>query len=388
MLDYLAWRGDLTFAEREFNEVDNLILSELAYLNMDGLVSPDAVPGVTLAELYARFEDAPNDQSEVCTDPLPVLRACAASRRFAEVRAGMYVCDVDPARDIQFSAVSFFLGGAVYAAYRGTDLSIVGWREDFDLSYKTQTPGQAAARDYLDRLGAATDGDIIVGGHSKGGNFAVYAASFCDPAVQERIVRVYSNDGPGFNKTVSEQAGYAAIAPRVVKLIPAASVVGMLLCGLEKPVFIKSSVRGPIQHDPYSWRVGRDSFERAASRTSGGAITDNAFSAWISSLDDGERERFVCSLFELFENSGVTSLNELVEKKWIPFNVFARAVRNFDPAAYREVLSALRKLASASRGAMWNEAKLSFERRESEKELRKSNRKAAHAPRRAKLIGK
>ena len=368
MLDYIRWRGDISFSEREVNEVDSLVFSTLAYFYMDGYVTAEPAPQLTLAALLEAYEAAPNDQSMTSTDTIPLLRAAAGCDRFRSVGVGAYVTDVDAERGIQFCAVSFCLdGGSVFVAYRGTDRTIVGWREDCELSYMSETAGQSAARDYLDMIGSSTDAPLYVGGHSKGGNFAVYAASFCRREVQDRIVRIFSNDGPGFNDEVSARPGYTAAAGRISKFIPDSSLVGTLLTALEKPVIIKSSLRGPVQHEPYSWQIERDSFVRVDSRSSGGSVYDKTLTAWLETFDCAERERFVTALFDILEDSGMITLNELSEKKWESYNAILKAIKHVSPEGYRDITSGLRKFAVAGRGAVWNEAKLTFEKKETKK---------------------
>ena len=372
MLDYVKWRGDISFAERGVNEVDSLIFSTIAYFNMEGYVSHEPTPSLTIPELVAASDASPNDQAMTFTDPTPLMRLCAECRRFRDVRVGAYVTDVDIGRGIQFCAVTFWLDdGSVFVSYRGTDMTIVGWREDFELAYMSATPGQLASRDYLDMIGASTDAPLFVGGHSKGGNFAVFASSFCSKRTQDRIIRVFSNDGPGFNEELSAEAGYAAISGRVLKFIPDSSLVGTLLTAIEKPTIIKSSLRGPIQHEPFSWQVEGASFVPVASRSSGANLYDNAFSAWLSTFDSGGCERFVNSLFDILESSGMTTLNELVERKSIPYNAIVKAVKNVSPTDYREVIKGVRRFAAASRETVWNEAKLSFEEKKEEKARKK-----------------
>ena len=211
ILDYLTWRGDLRFHERPFNEVDNLIFSELAYADWGGIVPEDGTR-VPLAEACQHYVNDGRDQSYLANDPRPLAEALLQSERFRDVEMSRYVSKTDTEQQLQFAAVTFHLeDGSLYVAFRGTDNSIVGWREDFNMSFLSHTPGQAEAAAYLDRAAAENDGPILVGGHSKGGNFAVYAAAFCESTPPERIRRVYSNDGPGFNRAVADDPRVRAV---------------------------------------------------------------------------------------------------------------------------------------------------------------------------------
>lgn len=215
IIDYIDWRGDLPLSVDPFNEVDNLILSQLAYFDFSGLV-PE--PG---RQDYARgFEiiEKANRRSRTLTDqlnakdvperfrqlPLLLLKV-AASVRFGNMRYTNYMNIVDSSKDEQLAAITYILDdGSYYVAFRGTDDSLIGWKEDFDFSYMHQTAGQRDAVSYMDSTLTGVIADIRVGGHSKGGNFAVYAAAFCNPAVNERILTVYSNDGPGFIRSLKD----------------------------------------------------------------------------------------------------------------------------------------------------------------------------------------
>lgn len=365
MLDYVKWRGDITFAERSLNEVDSLIFSTLVYFNMDGYVPSRPGAAITLPELAAAYDASPNDQSMTSLDPLPLLRSAARSDRFRNVNVGAYVCDVDPDRGIQFCASTFYLDdSSAFIAYRGTDLTVVGWREDCELSYMSETPGQSAAVDYLNMIGKSTNSPLYSGGHSKGGNFAVYAASFCKDDVQDRIIRVFSNDGPGFNKEVSSREGYSKIIGRVSKFIPESSLVGTLLTTYESPVIIKSDLHGPVQHQPFSWQVEGTAFVPAEKRSSGGTLYDSAFAGWMESFDEKEREAFVTALFDILESSGITTLNELSKNKSISHSALLKAIKHASPEKYHDISVGLKKFAAASREAVRDEAKASFKKKD------------------------
>ena len=281
MMDYLAWRGDLSLAASPFNAVDNLILSELVYADLRGLV-PES--GATLAEAWAGYRDEGRDQSHMINDPKPLLEATAASRRFGEMRLDSYVDELDPDRQLQFAAVRFALeDGTAYLAFRGTDDTLAGWREDFNFSYLAQTPAQALAVEALERV--ARGGEMLrVGGHSKGGNLALYAAAFCRSEALERILSVYSNDGPGFNRAVAEDERLAGISGRAMQIIPEGSLVGVLLDNRMRRTVVKSSGIGVLQHDPYTWQVLGADFV-PAEQAGISVFMDETLSQWLDGLE-------------------------------------------------------------------------------------------------------
>ena len=204
ILEYLDWRGDLTLSERPFNEVDNLILAEICYLDFSGFVPAGfQTQQVTLqAAASAYFAAHPETNMGVLVpDQIPVLVEHAAkTARFGDIRLLGYVNRIDEETQTQFSALTMLLpDGSAYVAFRGTDDTIVGWKEDFNMAFTPEIPAQKYAAEYLRQVsGTLPFRPLLVGGHSKGGNLAVYASVFCGQEVQKRILAVYNNDGPGF----------------------------------------------------------------------------------------------------------------------------------------------------------------------------------------------
>ena len=349
ILDYIDWRGDITFAERGFNEVDNLIFSELAYLPMDGLV-PDE--GITLRELGRRCDEAGVSSPWKVNDPIPTMRKAAASERFGGVFISDYVNRVDVEREVQFAAVRFrYDEGRTYVAFRGTDNTIVGWREDMNFSFVSGTPGQLMAAEYLDSAAEDTEDELIVGGHSKGGNFAEYGAAYCSPETRERISTVYSNDGPGFNRAVADSKEYNAILGRVRKIIPDSSLVGILLSSRAECTVIKSSAKGVMQHDPYSWSVWGTAFERADERTASSVFMDDTLKRWVATLSDDELRVLADTLFDVLEATGATTLNEIGSNKPAAYNAILKAMTKVEPAKRSELFEMFRKLLISGKDA-------------------------------------
>ena len=359
MLDYLAWRGDITLRERAFNEVDNLILATLAYLNMKGLVpGPESGETVPMPELLRRYEAAGYDQSDRHTDALPLLKQAADTRRFGTMRVGAYVDVLDEAKQSQFSASAWYLeDDSVYVAFRGTDGTIAGWHEDFNLSYLSETPAQSEAVHYLDRAAERTAGPIRVGGHSKGGNLAVYAAAFCGEAARERIVTVYSDDGPGFNSAISGNGAYQAILDRVELIVPESSFVGILMSNKEEKHIVKSSASGPWQHDPYTWQVRGAAFETVDALSDGSAFMDETLDRWVEEMDAEQMEQLTSAIFGSVKASGASTFRELHASWRSSYLAVLDAVRKLDPIQRRGALDSLRKLLTAGEETAQDEAR-------------------------------
>ena len=364
-LDYLTWRGDLLFTERPLNRVDNLIFSHLAYLNLEGLVpGPGEGAPVPLCEVLARYTKAGIDQSRRYQDPGPLLRKAGVCPRFAQVGVGGFVNQVDNDRQIQFAAMTFHLpDGSRYVAFRGTDNSIVGWREDFNTTFLAKTPGQEAAAAYLSAQAACP---LYVGGHSKGGNLAMYAAAFCAPSVQDRILKVWTNDGPGFHGEILDAPGYAAILGRAELIVPQDSMVGILLSSKLEPIVIQSSASGPMQHNPATWQVSGTDFVPAQGLSAMSQFLDQTLDRWNEDLTDSQRQTVITAVFDALDASGATTISQINDNRWVCYNAILKAARSMEPQVQKTITDSLKKLASAGKDILFDEAKKVFEKRRPE----------------------
>ncbi|MCR5845170.1 MAG: DUF2974 domain-containing protein [bacterium] len=358
-IDYLAWRGDVPFTGSPCNDVDNLIFCELAYLDLEGIVAPvGSDERITLAGVCGRYLELGIDQSCFDNDPKELLIAAAGSERFASVELASFANDVDKEQQHQFSAVTFYLpDGSAFVAFRGTDNTIVGWREDFNFSYLESTPGQRLAVEYLDGICASFDGPVRVGGHSKGGNFAVYAASFCSEASRSRVVAVYSNDGPGFNSSIADSKEYISILGKAKLFIPEFSIVGILLSNKMPRTVIKSDGNGKGQHNPYTWQVLGRTFESAERQAGSSVVVSETLDRWLDSLDTEQRQNLVDTIFDSLEASGADTLSEIKENPLESYNAVLRAVISRDEESRGGFMETLKLLVSAGKDVMLEETK-------------------------------
>ena len=314
---YLDWRADLPLSVVPFNEVDNLILSELAYTDFGGIVSASEEP-VPLSAACRAFFDA-HDREALRSSPSfmaksPLLMdAMLTGVRFANTELCCYINEVDADKSAQISAITFLLDdGTAYVAYRGTDSTLTGWKEDFNLGCLPKTAGQTRAVEYLDHTASLIPCPLRVGGHSKGGNFAVYAAAFCH--VQDRILSVFSNDGPGFRDEVIQQEGYGRILPKIIHIIPDTSVIGLLLSNSATRHVVKSTALGIMQHDGFSWETNRSGFVDAE-LSELGKLIDKTLDTWITGMDDDTRMSLTDTLFSAFESTGKNTFHEIGAQK-------------------------------------------------------------------------
>lgn len=313
VFDYLKWRGDLTFSQDPLNGVDALIFSGLAYVAYTGRVEEEPYMPVVLqeaAEAFLRLGDC-DDRVRMKSD-LELLRAAAATVRFGQSKIILYRDLLIPEQETQFAAMTFQLeDGSLFLAFRGTDQSLVGWKEDFNMTFQQTIPAQRLALQYTRDVALELTGPMYMGGHSKGGNLAVFAAARSSPMVQERIAQVYNNDGPGFTQYLMGDPGYLAMVPKIKTYIPQSSVIGMLLEHEEPYTVIRSKTVGLLQHDLYSWEVMGRGFIPVEEITDSSQFVDATMKAWFADMTNQERNQLVDVMFTLLGTGGVDNALEI-----------------------------------------------------------------------------
>lgn len=314
IIDYVKEWGKYSFLERPLNEVDSLVLCQLVYLHYEGFV-PGTEKGnipVSIQSIYVHPErDRILDDYWYREDNKELFAAAAESVRFGTLKMNYYVNIIDVDQQTQFSAMTYVLEDKnIYIAYRGTDATIVGWKEDMNLAFSKPLHSQQLAVEYMDTVAGYVAGNFYAGGHSKGGNLAVYAAMNCEEGTRRKLLKVFNNDGPGFRPEIREQGNFQAIAERVVKFIPRSSLVGMILedhCDYE---IVESKSIGLLQHNTYSWKTDEGSFVRAKNMTSSKIMRDAALNEWILSLTEEEIHVFVDTLYEVVSASEASDVFE------------------------------------------------------------------------------
>ena len=348
MLDYLAWRGDIEFTQMPVNPVDALIFSTLSYIDFKDIVPDNPMQSVSMAEAAAGLFSLsePLNRTRVKKD-LELLEAVARSARFDNIRLSFYRSILIPEEDTQFAAVTIFLeDGSAYIAFRGTDNTLTGWKEDFNMTFQPDIPAQRLALEYVQEFTAAHPIPIWMGGHSKGGNLSVYAAAKCGELLQMRIVEVHNQDGPGFSEAMMNDPGYRAILPKLRSYVPQSSVIGLLLEHEEPHTIIKSNQIGIMQHDPYSWQILGPNFIQEEELTSDSRFLDRTFKNWLSQMTNEERSEFFDTVFGLLESTGAERTGELIR----PQNVLAYVKTLKTNESMRSVLaSEFSRLVSSAR---------------------------------------
>lgn len=319
VMNYLEWWGELSFSDVPLNEVDNLIFALLSYVDLEGVV-PAEHHGkrVTLRAAAAEYfftHPQPGHHPlglVIPADILTLFRRMAQTRRFSDLELMGFVQDTSEERQTQFVALTLYLPeGSVFVAFRGTDDSLVGWREDLNLAIMEEVPAQRSAAEYLNALELSDEASLYVGGHSKGGNLAVWGAVHAEERVRRRIRQVYSNDGPGFSQGTVESAAYRELASRICILLPEDSLVGLLLEHDENYIVVKSNRKGLFQHDGLSWEVMGGHFLRAEGLSPTGIRNETLVRARIDAMTREERQDCIRLMFMLLESTGAKTLTDL-----------------------------------------------------------------------------
>lgn len=304
-----------TFRERPFGEVDSLVLSQLCYINFEDVLPkcPDRFL-CPLQSLY-RTEDFNALLSRTRTPDLnlQLLKAVCASPRFRDVKIGFIEEHIDLAGDKreQFFAASFLLpSGEVFVGFRGTDASLAGWKEDLDMIFTEVTPGQKRAKEYIERNSHFFDGDIFLGGHSKGGSLGMFRYAFCKDSVARRIKGVYNLDGPGLSKNIKELPWYRDTSAVTHTTLPSASVIGVIFIESNYTA-VKSEAIGPLTHDPFSWMISGKNFVTYRELTKGSERLSKATEEMMAQLTREERALVIDSVFEVIEATGEEDVTNL-----------------------------------------------------------------------------
>ena len=352
LMDYLDWRGDLTLEISPFNEVDALILAELSFVDFDGIVPPPELGrGLPLNEAAEAFfvrhggKDVP--MGVLVPDTISkMLRKLMTSPRFRNMTLNGYTALLDDSIEQQFAALTIDLGnGSIYISFRGTDDTIVGWKEDLNMGFLEEIPSQKQAVEYVARVARQySDKTIRIGGHSKGGNLSVYAAVKAPAAVQDRIVRVYNNDGPGFAKPLVGTPEHTRVADRILTVVPQSSVVGQLLEHEQNVEIVRSDAEGMLQHDGFSWQVVGDHFIHLDGFSREGKVIDETLESWEGSLSPKQREAFADALYTVLTASGAKTLSDLNGDKLKSAVTMLKTYSNLDRETRQLLSGSLRAL--------------------------------------------
>lgn len=320
--DYIDWRGDITFEQSGFNEVDNLVLSMISYLNFG---TPKS--GMTFEEIYEKIftnrkvsnKIVEKSYSDMISDIDQLFEKAALSNRFKNVKLCDFISIYDEIKESQFCAMSFFIDEeTLYVAFRGTDDTLIGFKEDFNMSFSTPVSGQIESVKYLKRiLSKYSVSNIYIGGHSKGGNLAVYSAYGLDENERARITKIFNNDGPGFSKEIMEEPNYLATASKVQKILPERSAVGILMYDKEEYTIVESEgPTGLIQHNGLNWKLKGTQFIRKEELHKESVNLDKTLKMFLERLSYDEKVIFVEELYNVLRGStNATKTGDITHQK-------------------------------------------------------------------------
>ena len=356
IFDYLDYVAYDSIYDRPFKELDVLALTELTYLPFDRIV-----PQGDTTNIEVRLSDAVElvDRTTdfIVTDQhLQLVDVLATSKRFKNVKLLNYVDEYDPDVQKQFAAMTYRLTMDVYlVVFRGTDDTLIGWKEDFHMTYMDHVPSQRRAASYLQHvMKEFPKGRFMVAGHSKGGNLAAYACSYLPDHLIERVDAIYCYDAPGLNKAIIETEGYQRIAHLVHRFVPQDSIVGMMLEVPEPATIVKSRAFGGFaQHDAFTWMVEKDGFGTLDQTSPDSQQTDETLKQWVRETSADERKKFFDTFFGMFLDAGITSINDLMNlKNFSKIKEIFQNAQDLDPTE-REMLERLAKQLIDTRVQAW-----------------------------------
>jgi len=354
--DYVRWRGDLTLEQSEFNEIDNLILARFSYFPFDKIIRENEI--ATIKELSRRFSNQDVTKLPILwKDDVELFPLMGNSKRFGGMLATKYINKIDAEQEKQFSAITVLMpNDIIYVSYRGTDNTIVGWKEDFNMSFKSHIASQISAKQYLEEIAKEyPSSKIIIGGHSKGGNIAVYAATFASKEVKDRIINVYNNDGPGFCEDVIETPEYQEILSRVHTYIPQSSIIGRLMNHKEKYTIVESVQRGIMQHDLYSWQLLGKEFVTLKKLTNESEFIDKTIKDWLENVEPEKREQVIDAVFEILNTTEAQTMKELKANWFANAKTILGTYKNIDNDTKEMVWQTVNELLKVAKNNIFEE---------------------------------
>jgi len=356
IFDYLKEVTYDSIYDRPFTKLDVLALTELTYLPFGHIVPQGDTTGipVRLSDAMELIERTTN--FIVTNQHLHLVDELATSKRFKNIKLLNYVDEYDPDVQKQFAAMTYRLTMDVYLViFRGTDDTLIGWKEDFHMTYMDHVPAQKRAASYLQHvMKEFPKGRFMVAGHSKGGNLAAYACTYLPDYLFERVDAIYCYDAPGLNKAIIETEGYQRVAHLIHRFVPQGSIVGMMLEVPEPATIVKSRAFGGFaQHDAFTWEIKDYSFVTVSETSPDSQQTDLTLKQWVRETSADERKKFFDTFFGIFLDAGITSINDLTDLKQLAkAKEILQNAQDLDPTE-REMLERLAKQLIDTRFQAW-----------------------------------
>ena len=334
IVSYVKRYRENTFCDMPFNEVDALVLSQFIYLKLDGYIgsTSENKESVSLYQLSNCI-----DYEKVFVDEryrknnTELFETMVESKRFRRMKMNYFSNITSVLAETQFSAMTVFLeDGPTVLIYRGTDETMIGWKEDFNMCFKEPVTGQSLSALYLQQVSELIEDKLTIVGHSKGGNFAVYASMNVEEVVQDRIEKVYSFDSPGFRPEILESIDFNKIKDKINKYLPHSSIFGMLLQSKEEYQVVECSSVGLFQHNPYNWHVAGSEFKKVEKLDRGSLFLNETFNEWLFGLDDEELHAFAETWFTIMQEANITTMLDISNDPGKALTQIIDAVRETD----------------------------------------------------------
>ncbi len=345
ILDYIIWRGDLSFNQSEINELDNIIFARFSYLPFKNI----KIEKTETIESIAKKMKELNIEEFLWEDDKDFIYYLGKSNRFKNLEISDYIEVIDNSAEKQFAAVCISISNKLkYISFRGTDSSLVGWKEDLNMSFMEHVPSQREAVNYLNNIGKKGRYKFILGGHSKGGNLAVYSAIFCEDKVRNKIEKVINADGPGFDRKIIETENYKKILDKIETYIPQSSIVGRLLEHEEEYQVIESIQKGIMQHDIYSWQIEPLRLVRIPSVTNNSEIFNGIVRDWLKNTTPEQRGNFINIIYEIIITTDAKSLKDFSTNTMKKIGKILNSYRNIDESARKEMEEMIKLILKSS----------------------------------------
>lgn len=345
VFDYIEFYGDISFLDYEFNDVDALVFALLSYVKLEGIVPKEKGKSVTIKEASTKFLDKYSEKDFKKEDWLfpnsyKLMLMLQIAKRYQNIRLSHLILEANEFS--QFGALTIRTPFVTYISFEGTDSHVVGWKEDFELIYKFPVEAQLRAKHYLEETLTFFDRNVYVGGHSKGGNLAMYAYMYAKETVKKKIKKVCNFDGPGFLKEVVDSSLYEEMQNKLLMVVPEESVVGMIL-EHKNYMVVKSNAKNIMQHNGYSWECF-GGFLVPATLSKKSKKLESNLQEYLDGMSMEEKKNFVLTFFAIFEKMNIQNVLELKELKLAMLLKIMKELTNTPSSTKRNLVAILRML--------------------------------------------
>lgn len=359
--EYLNWRGDVPFSIDPFNEVDILLLCQLTYSDFDCVekIKGKPISLKTVRNEYFKIhtrEEVANRNTYIGPSPL-LMDELIKGNRFKNMKLGYYVNEIDHDNTVQFSAITYIFDKFIFIAFKGTDNTIVGWKEDLYISYLEKVKSHEHALKYLNEIGKKYKKPIYIGGHSKGGNLAIYSYAFANKSVKKKVVKVIANDSPGFHPNTLEEIKKQGIDKKVEHIIPESSIIGLLLESIVPPRIVKSSENYIYQHDANTWEVNKNTFVDVKELSKSAKFTEKTIKKWLKTIPIEDRKNAVNAVFYCIESTNASTFLEIKNSKKNSFIEMLKAAKSLPKKEQDLIKELFKTLISKGTGIIKKEIK-------------------------------